>query len=161
MDYYGGTNTLGQMNMTGGGDLLSLLKGLGFNANPVSPLLNAGLDVGKSILGGLGGLLFGGKERARTDEIYNLAKNRIGQNVINPDQYLAQYQQALAPRFNMQAEGINRRLGLDSGVAQAELGSQMQAPLAQFLLQAKQQNDILKNQNDNGLLQLMASLRRG
>lgn len=161
MDYYGGTNTLAQMNMTGGGDLLSLLKGLGFAANPMSPLLSAGLDIGKSLLGGLGSLLGGGTERARTSEVYNLAKNRIGQNVINPDQYLAQYQQALAPRFNMQAEGINRRLGLDSGVAQAELGSQMQAPLAQFLLQAKQQNDILKNQNDNGLLQLMASLRRG
>lgn len=157
---YGDIGT--QLQGAGGtGDLLSLLKGLGFSANPVNPFLSAGLDFGKNLLGGLGGLLFGGQERARTNEIYNLAKNRLGQNVINPDQYLAQYQQTLAPRFNMQAEGINRRLGLDSGVAQAELGSQMQAPLAQFLLQAKQQNDILKNQNDNGLLQLMASLRRG
>lgn len=154
----------------GSSDILSLLKGLGFGGQQKetgingflgSPLGGLVSSFGGQLLGGLGSLI-GGKSQSQKSakETYNLAKNRLGQNVLDPNQYMASYQQALAPQFNMQAEGINRRLGLDSGVAQAELGSRQQAPLAKFYLDTKVQNDQLKSQFDNQLLSLMGDLSR-
>lgn len=167
MDYYSGYGDLAKMNVTGGGDLLGLLKGLGFGpetglagflGGPVGALA---LPLGGKILGGLGSLIGGKSDQQKSaKDVYNLAKNRLGQNVLDPNQYMASYQQALAPRFNQQADQINRRLGLDSGVAQAELGSRQQAPLAQFYLDTKVQNDQLKHQFDNQLLSLMGDLSR-
>lgn len=123
-----------------------------------NPLLNAGLSFGGSLLSGLGNALFPSWESKQKKKVFSMAQNRLGQNVLSPEQYLADYQRALAPRFNQQAEAMNRRLGLDSGVAQGELGFQMQFPLAQFMFEAKQQNDMLKAQRDSQLLQLMGSL---
>lgn len=119
------------------------------------------LSFGSSLLGGLGGLLMGESEgEKRSRKTFNLAENRLGQNVLNPEQYLADFQRATAERFNQQAEGINRRLNLDSGVAQGALAESQQGTIADFLLNAKMQNDVLKSRNDNMLLQLMASLGR-
>jgi hypothetical protein len=151
----------------GNNDLLSILKGLGFSqptglagflGGPVGGLVTS---LGGDILGGLGSLI-GGKSQAQKSarDVYNLAKNRLGQNVLDPNQYMASFQQSMAPRFNQQADSINRRLGLDSGVAQAELGSQMQAPLAGFYLDTKVKNDQLKAQFDNQLLSLMGDVSR-
>lgn len=117
------------------------------------------LGAGTTLLTGLAGLL-GGKSDAekRSEKTFNLAQNRLGQDVLHPDQYFADYFRAMAPRFNQQADSITRRLGLDAGVAQGELANSQQSSFAQFLLGAKQQNDILKSQRDNMLLQLMGSL---
>lgn len=117
-----------------------------------------GLNLGGDLLGGLTSWLGGSGQRARKKEVYNLAKNRIGQSVLDPQQYLADYYRSMSPQFNQRANAVNQRLGLDSGVAQAEIGSSMESSLASFLLQAKQQNDILKSQRDDQLLQLMAQL---
>jgi len=116
-------------------------------------------SMGGSLLGGLASL-FGGDSptEKRAKETYNLAKNRMGQNVIEPEQYLADYKRAMMPEMNRSAEKINTRMGLDSGAAQSQLLYDMQAPLASFLLNAKMKNDVLKSQNDNMLMQLMASL---
>lgn len=168
MDYYGGYDDLAKMNVGGGGDLLSILQALGFGQKETgingflgSPLGALTTGLGGKILGGLGSLI-GGKSDAQKSakDVYNLAKNRLGQNVLDPNQYMASFNQAMAPRFNQQADSINRRLGLDSGVAQAELGSAQQAPLAKFYLDTKIQNDQLKSQFDNQLLSLMGDLSR-
>lgn len=119
------------------------------------------LGLGTSALGAIGGLLQGPSEaEKRGRKVFNLAQNRLGQNVLQPEQYLADFKRATAEDFNRQAEDINQRLNLDSGVAHGALADNMQSTFAKFLLGAKQQNDVLKNQNDNMLLQLMASLSR-
>ena len=123
-----------------------------------NPLAAFGISAGSSLLSGLGSALFPSWGTKKKKEVFSMAQNRLGQNVLNPEQYLADYQRALAPRFNQQADAMNRRLGLDSGVAQGELGFQMQFPLAQFMFEAKQQNDMLKSQRDSQLMQLMGSL---
>lgn len=137
-------------------DLQALLESLQ-GGTPWGAIAN----VGGTLLSGLGSL-FGGEspEEKRAKKTYSLAKNRLGQSVLEPEQYLADYMRALAPQQNRQAERINQRLGLDSGAAQTDLAFKMQAPIAQFLLNAKQQNDVLTSQNDNMLLQLMAGLSR-
>lgn len=117
-----------------------------------------GLNLGGDLLGGLTSWLGGSGQRSRKKEVYNLAKNRMGMDVLHPDQYLAEYYRSMAPEFNKRAESVNSRLGLDSGVAQAEIGSSMESSLASFLLQAKQQNDVLKSQRNDQLLQLMAQV---
>ena len=151
----------GQMPTGSPMDFMSMMQALGGKGLfGLGDMATGGLfGFAGNLLGGLGGLL-GGKSDAekRADQVYSMAKNRIGQNVLNPDQYLADYLRAAAPRMNMQAQGMERRLGLDSGVAQGEMAYNMEAPLAQFMLQAKQQNDMLKNQNDNNLMSIMASL---
>ena len=114
-------------------------------------------SAGSSLLGGLGGLL-GGKSDSekRGDEVYNLAKNRMGQSVLDPDQYLADYKRSMLPEWNRSGEAINRRLGLDSGAAQSDLAYRRQSDEGGFLLNMKAKADQLKNQNDNMLLQLMS-----
>ena len=117
------------------------------------------VTAGGSLLQGLGSLLFnnnGDKKRLREFAQYlkgtmvdpaNFAEQRIGQNYI-----------ANAPRFNARAEGINKRLGLDSGVAQAELGSSQQATEAgqrlSLMSEAGQRNMQIKQM----LSQLYGSL---
>jgi hypothetical protein len=127
-----------------------------------NPLVAGGLMGGQFLLEGLSNLLSGpswGEKKAK--EVFSLAKNRMGMDVLQPEQYLSEFMRANAPRFNMQAEGINRRLNLDSGVAQGEMAAQQQGPLAQFMLNAQMQNDMLKSQNDNMLMQLMGQLTGG
>lgn len=117
---------------------------------------------GSALLGGIGGLL-GGKseEEKRTEKVFNLAQNRLGQDVFDPQQLVAEFERANFDRNNLMAENINRTLGLDTGVGQGALANQRQSQLAQFVLDAKVQNDVLKSRNDNMLLQLMAGLSRG
>jgi hypothetical protein len=136
---------------------MEMMKGLMPN-----PLLNAGLGAAGSLIGGIGSLLQGpswGDKKAK--EVYSMAQNRMGQSPLQPEQYLAEFMRANAPRFNQQAEGIARRLNLDSGVAQGEMTQQQQPAIASFMLQAKQRNDELKFQNDNNLMALMAQLTGG
>ena len=98
---------------------------------------------GGSLLGGLAGLLAGPSEsQKRSRDIFNLAQNRLGQSVLDPTQYLAQYSQSLAPMFNRQAEGINRRLGLDSGAAQSALARSQQSTLSGILADLTKTNAL-------------------
>jgi hypothetical protein len=117
------------------------------------------MGFGSTLLGGLGSLL-GGKSDAekRSEKVFGMAQNRMGQNVLDPEQYMADYYRAMAPQFGRSAQRAETRLGLDSGAATSDLMYNMQAPLAQFMLNAKMENDKLKSQNDNMLMQIMASL---
>jgi len=152
----GGGGSSGGIDIKSFMDMLSNNKGL-FG---LGDLATGGLlGMGSSLLVVLGGLLACKSDgEKRTEKTFNLAENRLGQDVLQPEQYLAEYMRAAAPKFNAQAEGINRRLGLDSGVAQGEMAHSMQSDLASFMLNAKMQNDQMKSQRDNMLLSLMGSL---
>lgn len=118
-------------------------------ANPLA-------QFGGQALGGLAGLIAGPSEsqkRARTT--FDLAQNRLGQSVLDPSQYLAQYMQSMAPRFGQQAERIGSRLGLDSGLAQKALAGQQQSVLSGIMADLMRFNAQATAQQDLGLLQLM------
>jgi hypothetical protein len=111
---------------------------------------------GGELLGGLAGLFAGPTESQKSSrKVFNLAQNRLGQSVLDPTQYLAQYMQSLAPQFNRQAEGINRRLGLDSGLAEQILASTQQSTLSGILADLTRFNAQATANQDLGLMRLM------
>ena len=134
--------------MQGGG-----LFGLGDTAT--GGLLSMGGALGAGIADLIGGKSDAQKTASKT---YGLAENRLGQNVLNPDQYMADYMRARGPENARRSERLNERFGLDSGTAQSQLAFDMEGPLAQFMLNAKMTNDQMKSRNDNMLLSLMAGL---
>ena len=166
-DFYGG----GNQGMYGSGgsssnDALSKLLaqfGGGGGLFGLGDLASGGLlSAGGALFGGIAGLL-GGKSDAekRSEKVFNLAQNRMGQDVLHPEQYMADYRRATAGENNRQAERINQRLGLDSGAAQTDIAFRQQDSLAQFMLNSKMQADILKSKKDDMLLALMGGLSGG
>lgn len=135
-----------------------------FNFNlpgPVNPFITAGANAVGGLLGGLAGLFRGPSEsQKRSRAIGDLALNRLGQSVLDPSQFLAQYAQSLAPQFNQQAESINRRLGLDSGLAQGALARHQQSTLSGILADLTRFNAQATAQQDLGLLNLGLSAAR-
>lgn len=165
--FFGGDFGGGQFGQ--GSDISSLLAMMGNNKGlfGLGDVATGGLfSAGGAFLGGLGRLLggkseqekFAGESRARAEQVFNLAQNRLGQNVIQPEQFLAEFKRSQAGENQRTAELINRQLGLDVGAAQTDIAAKSQSSIAQFLLQAKLRNAELKSRNDNFLLQLMGSL---
>lgn len=154
----GGNFGFGGGQQQGGFDLSSLLGQLPGAMNPFAAV---GAQLGGNLLSGLGSLLRGPTEsQKRSRAVGNLAQNRLGQSVLDPSQFMAQYQQSLAPQFNRQAEGINRRLGLDSGLAQQSLARGQQSTLAGILARLTQFNAQATAQQDLGLLNLQLRAAR-
>ena len=152
-------------NATSGGgqlDYNKLLQGLLGGAASMSPVGMAASAAGP-VLDFIGNLLGGQsplekfqleelkKRSAGRDKVSGLLQNRLAQGPSDPSQYLAQYEQSLAPRFNQIAESTNARLGLDSGVAQGDLNRSRQSDISNFYLQNVQSE---KGRMDNYLAQL-------
>lgn len=158
------------------GDWMSMLGGIGGSNNSLAELLsllgnNKGLfglgdvatggllSMGSTALGGIASLLGGKSDSQKSAQnVYNLAKNRIGQNVLDPSQYMADYQRASRDRNQAIGSRLDKQFGLDSGVGASSMAYQMEAPLAEFFLNMKTQNDKLKAQNDNALMAIMAQV---
>jgi hypothetical protein len=98
--------------------------------------------------------LFRGPSQGEQDleKVFGLLQNRLGQSVLDPSQFLAQYMQSLAPQFNKQAAAIDVRLGLDSGAAQGELARGQQGILARILADLNVKNQIATSQQDLSVL---------
>lgn len=119
------------------------------------------MSLGGNLLGGVAGLLAGETEQEkRGKKVFRLAENRLGQDVLNPDQYLADFYRSQVPEWNRMGENVGKRLGLDSGVAQGAMIDMIQPSIAKFMMNAKMQNDMLTSQQDSMLLSLMAGLGR-
>ena len=140
---------------------LSLMK----KAIP-NPLVSAGLSLGTSLLGGIAGLI-GGKSdmeklqeqqmresMTRRSESYNLIKNRYAQSGNEPQQYLAQFMRATQEQRGREAEGVNQRLGLDSGVAQGEMLKNAWNSYLNYSLGAQERS----RSNRDNLLAMMSQL---
>lgn len=127
----------------------------------MDPLLGSALiTTGGNILGGLGKMLFGNGDRERIKQFAQYLKGQL----VNPqdfaNQQMANDYRANAPRFNVLAENTNRRLGLDSGVAQAQLNSDMESTLAQNRLKYVQSGADQNQQIRAMLSNLYSSLLR-
>jgi len=144
----GGQSSGGGQQSGGGGNWLS-------NMNPL--LGSSLLNMGGSLLGGLAGLFRGPSQSQKSSrQVFNLAQNRLGQSVMDPQQYLAQYMRSLAPKFNQQAEGVSKRLGLDSGVAQGEMMRFQQPMLSGLLADLNKFNAQMSTQRDMDLFNIMS-----
>lgn len=112
-----------------------------------------GISTGLNLLSGL----FQGDtfQEKQAKKVAGLAENRLGQSVLHPEQYLADFMRVFTERQKNIGGRVDKQFGLDSGVGASELFKQTEPTLAQFMLQAKQRNDELTAQNDNVLLQLM------
>lgn len=124
-----------------------------------SPLGGAGLlNFGGSLLGGLGSLIGGpSQSQKRSREVFGLAKSAYGQPAFNPQTIFQNLQYGLEPQFQEQAQGLSKRLGLSSPLAQAGLAKQRQSSLANLFGQIQMQSLAQQNQRDLQLLQLMLS----
>lgn len=145
----------GYGNQGGGGSLTDIMQMFGGGGGAPWWAGPAGM-AGGALFGGIADLL-GGKSQGEKDleKVFSLAQNRMGQSVMEPTQYLAQYMRALAPQFNRQAEGINRRLGLESGAAQGELARGQQSVLSGILADLSKFNAQMTMNQDLGLLNMM------
>jgi hypothetical protein len=127
----------------------------------MDPLIGGSLiSMGGNLLGGLGKMLFGNGDRARLKQFAQYLKGQL----VNPQDFANQMTandwQANAPRFNQIAENTNKRLGLDSGVAQAEMNSGMQDTIAKNRV-SYVQSGIDQNQQVRAMLSnLYSSLLR-
>lgn len=136
----------------GGFDLESLMAML----KPTNPLVSAGLSAGGALAGGIGDLLTGpseGEKKAR--DVYGMAKNKLGQSVLDPDQYLADYMRALAPQVNKKSAAIAKRTGMDSGVASGALWDVQSSTLSGLMAEMKKFNAVQTANQDMGLMRLM------
>lgn len=150
----------------GGGieKLLALLQGgAGGGLFGLGDVATGGLlSAGGALVGGLAGLVKGKSQAEKNREkVFNLAQNRLNQPVTDPQQGLAEFMRLQQERAGAIGERVNRQFGLDTGVGQSEFLRSSEPAIAQFMLQAKQQADILNAQNQNQLLALMAGVSRG
>ena len=78
------------------------------------------------LLGGLG-KLFGGEseEEKRRKKVFGMAESQYGQEVFDPNQFMADIQRELRPQVKRRGEIMEKRLGMDVGVAQGELFSEL------------------------------------
>lgn len=148
-----------QAGATAGGGALGAGASAAMMANP---WLGAAIGFGVPLLQGLAGLVQGESWQSKNKkQVFKLMQNRLGQSVLDPSQYMNDMQRAMAPKLNRQGEAINKRLGLDSGVAQGELAYQASFPLMEYFAQAKMMDAQMRTQRDMALLQSMASLTQG
>lgn len=151
---FGSLNPVG----SGGGtsSIMSLLAGLG-GSTGFWPAM--GLSAGGSLLGGLAGLFRGKSDsQKRSQQVFNLAQNRLGQSVLEPQQYLAEYLRSMVPMFNRDAGMVSKRLGLDSGAAWGEILRNQQSAKSGALADVMKFNANAMTARDTNLLQLMGQL---
>ena len=150
--------TAGGLNMGGsgqGGEFESFMKmfGQGQSFLGMSNPAVAGVSTGLGMIGNfLQGETF---QEKQAKKVAGLAENRLGQSVLNPDQYLSDFMRVFQERQNTIGQNVDEQFGLDTGVGASEMFKQTEPFLAQFMMQARQRNDELTASNDNMLLQLM------
>ena len=111
------------------------------------------------MLGGLGSLL-GGKSEAekRKEKVFGMAQSQFGQDVFDPNQFMADIQRELGPQVKRRGEIMEKRLGLDVGVAQGELFSELFGAMSSKMIGLKTSAAQAKATRDTQLLSIMASL---
>ena len=125
----------------------------------IAPLVGAALiTTGGQLLGGLGGLIGGpSKSQRMSRNIFDIASEERNKQPFNPQTIFQNLQYGLEPQFQEQAQGLSKRLGLSSPLAQAGLAKQRQSAMAQLFGQIQMQSLAQQSQRDLQLLNLMLS----
>ncbi len=111
------------------------------------------------MLGGLGKLL-GGKSESekRKEKVFGMAQSQFGQEVFDPNQFMSDIQRQLRPQVKRRGEIMEKQLGLDVGVAQGELFSELFEAMSSKMIGLKTSAAQAKASRDMQLLSIMASL---
>ncbi|GAG41852.1 unnamed protein product, partial [marine sediment metagenome] len=106
------------------------------------------------------GKLFGGKseQEKRRGKVFGLAESKLGEEVFDPNQFMADIQRQLAPQVKRRGEKMEKQLGLDVGVAQGELFSELFEAMSSKMIGLKTTAAQAKASRDAQLLSIMASL---
>lgn len=126
-----------------------------------SPLGLGAIQFGAGFAESLAKQIFGSGDRKRILRFAEMLKSRMGQDIIDPQRQRAIVQQlynANAPERNRNAEMINKRLNLDSGVAQGELANQAQQSYAGLAGNLALQNESMKFNRDNQYQQMIQQI---
>lgn len=95
----------------------------------MDPLVGqAMIQGGSSLLSTLAGQIFGSKDPDRIKRFISYLTQRMGQDVISSGEQANisnRLYQSRMPEMNKYAESVNKRLGLDSGLAQQALATNM------------------------------------
>ena len=147
----------GQGGMTNLPDLESIIK---MFKPSMLELFAPGIGTGVSaLLGGLGGLLKGKSEGEKAREsLRKLIQNRMGQKAIDPQQFYGGVMKQLAPRIKRRGEIIEKRLGLDTGVAQGELFGQFFEDVQSKMFDLQQWAAQINAQQEMQRLQMLSQL---
>lgn len=132
------------------------LKLLGGGGNP---LTGAAISAGEALLGQLASLLGGpsaGEKRKR--ETYGMAKGGLNKNMLDPQGMVQDVFNMMRPEMNRKAGDVNKRLGLDAGVAQGEMMNMFTENAQNQLFGLKLKQAEMNMNNRNMLLSIMASL---
>lgn len=130
----------------------------------MGPLGYAGLSAGADFAESLAKRIFGSGDRNRILRFAAMLRSRLGTDVISPSRQREIVDRLYASSFgerNRLGESINRRLNLDSGVAQGALGEQAQGQLLGYGANLALENEQLKASRDSQYNQLLTSIYGG
>jgi len=94
----------------------------------------------------------------RLKETYSKLSNRLGMDVLNPDQYLADYYRQNAERWGQQDEMRSKRVGMDSFLFANASRGQRDREALNYYGGMQAQNDLIKSQNDMNILRQMEEI---
>lgn len=97
-----------------------------------------------------------GEKRKR--ETFNMAKANLNANMLDPGSMIQDTYNMMRPEMNRRAGSVNKRLGLDAGVAQGELMNMFVEGAQNQMLGLKMKQAEMNMNNRNLMMQIMASL---
>ena len=116
---------------------------------------------GANLLAQLAGKLFDSSDPERIKRLIAYLQQRMGRDVISGNEQSSisnRLYMSRMPEFNRMGEGINRRLGLDSGLAQGELARGMQSQRFGFDADLAMKNKELTANRDLNYTNILAQL---
>jgi hypothetical protein len=137
-------------------------RGSSIGGRGMDPVIGSALIAGGSeLLGSLASRIFGSGDRKRLRRFDQFLQGQYGQEVFSPQdqqRIFGYLRKAQSPSFNFASQGINKRLGLDSGVAQGELARLMQSTEFGTRADLAQLGTRLRAQRDNTILGLRSNV---
>ena len=117
------------------------------------------LGMGQSLLGGIAGMFSGPSEgEKKLSQTYGLLQNKLGSDVLNPDQYLADYYRQNSERWGQQDEARASRVGMDSFLFANAARGERDRDALNYYGGMQSQADMLKSQQDMNILRQMAGI---
>jgi len=117
------------------------------------------LGMGGSLLGGIGSLLGGDSAgEKKLKQTYGLLQNRLGGDVLNPEQYMANYHRSNAERWGREDEAGAKRVGMDSFLFHNASKGRRDRDALNYFGGMSAQGDMLKSQQDMMILRQMAGI---
>jgi hypothetical protein len=140
----------------GGGNLGNFAGTAGKMAMPFNPVVGLGLQAGGYLLDALRGDPY----KKYHMKGLKTAQSMLGKDVLPVNRAIAINRASIVPQISQWGEGINKRLGLNTGRGQQALWDMLLQKEGGFNLEAILENARLKSQRDQYLTSLLAGAGR-